>query len=448
MDVQFVFGNPVKGKKGKKGKRSMARHKKRGLSRNRKGQFVKRSKAKRRRSARNPDVVRYLKKVPKNKQFRKGASSYFVPRDVGTVKTQLAMINRKLQQMGPAYSVTKGAKGALRVKAKAGVKGLKNKKAALARAIVRLEAAVKADALRRQAKISAGFVEGKSDWKIPKIRTTKRRKAVKGKGKKKTKSAKSRKRSNPVAKKRGKHKRHHAKKRSRFLSGKSRLAALLKAATPKHPVRGKYKRKGRVARVSVSRSKYRRARNPIFGGDMIQSYLAHSASEAGGLLIGGALYGLAGSLIGKIPVLGPQLVSTFRKVPVVGPSLPTLFAGVVLAKIGERQGIPALRMVGKGLIGATVVGIGVNASQMIPGLGASGAPKLAGVDYTSLDGVDYTALGADVDGADFGSLGHDAQMGEQAYGELPDGLSGVDFTMGDGADFGELPAGLGEGQMG
>lgn len=241
-----------------------------------------------------------------------------------------------------------------------------------------------------------------------------------------------------------KHRKH--KKKSVRLVGKMRLATAARKASPKHPfvafLKGKKKKR---ARVTVRRAKFRR--NP-FGGDMIQSYLAHSAGEAGGLLLGGALYGTVGSLLGKIPVIGPQLVSSLRKVPVVGPSLPTLLAGVLLVKLGERQRIDALRMVGKGLIGATVVGIGVNASTMIPGLGASGAPKLAGVDYTSLDGVDFTSLGSDVDAADFGSLGHDAQMGEQAYGELPEGLSGVDFTMGDGADFGELPAGLGEGQMG
>lgn len=207
-----------------------------------------------------------------------------------------------------------------------------------------------------------------------------------------------------------------------------------------NPMRRRRRRK--LGSVRVKRS-YRRRRNPILGGkNMLQSWLAHSAGEAGGLLLGGALYGATGSLIRKIPVIGTKLDSALRQVPVVGPSLPTLLAGVVLVKLGERQKIDALRMVGKGLIGATVVGIGVNASQMIPGLKAS---PVSGVDFTpGLSGVDYTALGMDVDSADFGG----GQLGEQAYGILPEGLGGVDFTMGDGADFGEIPEGLGEGQMG
>jgi hypothetical protein len=424
MDIQFVFGNPVKGKKKtkQKGKRSMAKKKsKKRPLRNKKGQFVKRSKAKKaKKSRKNPEVVRYLKKS--KPRYMKRARAYITSKDVDSVRSAVSSLGAKLRgvQADIATGVvgSKGASGARK-------RTLAAREKKLAKMLERLEKRAVQDSLGRKAMTDRGYVEGSSKYV----------------------GLKGLKRSNPVAKgKKGK-KAKKAKKKARFLSGKTKLSALLKAATPKKSVRGKYKRKGKVAKVRVSRSAYRRAKNPIFGGSMIQSYLAHSAGEAGGLLVGGALYGLAGSLIGRIPVIGPKVVETLRKVPVVGPSLPTLLAGVVLVKLGERQRIDALRMVGKGLIGATVVGIGVQVSQKIPGLASSGAPSLAGVDYTALDGVDFTAMGADVESADFGSLG-DAQMGEIAYGELPEGLSGVDFTMGDGADFGELPEGLGEGQMG
>lgn len=381
--------------------------------RNKKGQFVKRSKAKKTRRARNPERVRYAKK-PKKPGMMKGFRTYYVPSDISYGKESLERLAARVNELtGKPGMRKKQIRKAIAKRSKA------------EKLLKRFEALVASDGVRRKQAQDRGYTEASVKYFKPKGLSPKR--------------------SNPVAKKKKSSKKKHAKKKVRYMSGKSKLSALLKAATPKHPVRGKYKRKGRVAKVRVSRSAYRRAKNPIFGGSMIQSYLAHSAGEAGGLLVGGALYGLAGSLIGRIPVIGPKVVDTLRKVPVVGPSLPTLLAGVVLVKLGERQRIDALRMVGKGLIGATVVGIGVQVSQKIPGLAPAGAAKLAGVDYTALDGVDFTSMGSDVDAADFGG---DGQLGEIAYGELPEGLSGVDFTMGDGADFGELPEGLGEGQMG
>ena len=418
MDIQFVFGNPVKGKKKtkQKGKRSMAKKKsKKRPLRNKKGQFVKRSKAKKSKSRRNPDVVRYLKKV--KPRYMKRARAYVVKKDLDSVTGEIARLKSMVGPRGDDGfgNIIGGATGSRK-------KAVEKRAKKFEKLLTRLAKRVDSDDRARKEMKKRGLKEGTTKYV----------------------NVKGIKRSNPVAKKKSS-KKKPAKKKVRYMSGKTKLSALLKAATPKKSVRGKYKRKGRVAKVRVSRSAYRRAKNPIGGMDMIQSYLAHSAGEAGGLLVGGALYGLAGSLIGRIPVVGPKVVDTLRKVPVVGPSLPTLLAGVLLVKLGERQRIDALRMVGKGLIGATVVGIGVQVSQKIPGLASSGAPKLAGVDYTALDGVDFTAMGADVDAADFGGEG---QMGEIAYGELPEGLSGVDFTMGDGADFGELPEGLGEGQMG
>jgi hypothetical protein len=184
-------------------------------------------------------------------------------------------------------------------------------------------------------------------------------------------------------------------------------------------------------------------------GSVFKSWTGHEVAEAGALALGGGLYGAANGLMGRVPGL-KMVQAQLVKVPVVGTALPTLLLGALLHKLGERQRIGALQVVGKGLIGASVVGMGVNASQMVPGLSSPGIPTitkpmLSGVDYTRLGGVDFTALGADVSPADFGH----GQLGEIAYGEIPAGL-GADVSAADFGEiaYGEIPEGLGEGQMG
>lgn len=183
----------------------------------------------------------------------------------------------------------------------------------------------------------------------------------------------------------------------------------------------------------------------------IERFTGHTVAEAGSLALGGALYGVVNTSMARY---AKPVHNILAKVPVVGSSLPTLVAGALLNYLGERQGIAALQTVGKGLVGASVVGMGVNAAQMIPGL--KGASPVSGVDYT-LEGDDYGTLPegmgegdeADFGGVDFTMEGH-GQMGDDDY-------AGVDFTMegygdeadfGDDADFGTTPEGLGEGQMG
>jgi hypothetical protein len=143
-----------------------------------------------------------------------------------------------------------------------------------------------------------------------------------------------------------------------------------------------------------------------------------------------------------------------------------LLLGAIANYIGERQNIGALKVVGKGLVGAAVVGIGVNAAQMVPFLrpalpasrpvsglgyeemyGDSGEPcdgqlgsdsaDFGGIDYT-MEGIDYTMEGMGADEADFGGIDYT--------------MEGIDYTMegmgADEADFGVMPEGLGEGQLG
>jgi len=237
------------------------------------------------------------------------------------------------------------------------------------------------------------------------------------------------------------------KRKVSVITKKMKLATVAKAARPKRPRRFKLRgKKGKVARVSVSRSKFRKARNPF----SVQSLLAgHEISEAGGLLFGGALFSVVNKGVLKLAgMASPKLAEAIQKLPMSG-SIVNIAIGAVLHDYAKKRSMPRIAALGKGIVGSAVVGLGVALGQA--GLSmAQKAGVLSGVDYTPMAGVDYTPMGdVDFGDADFGSLG-DAQMGE-----LPEGLSGVDFTpMGD-VDFGELPEGLGElpeglgeGQMG
>jgi hypothetical protein len=211
-----------------------------------------------------------------------------------------------------------------------------------------------------------------------------------------------------------------------------------------------FKIEGKVGRVSKKVKSLKK--NP--GGKMekLEKALGMSAVEVGGLAAGGLLYGAVNGAVARFArPIHTQLV----KVPVVGTALPALLLGAIANYLGERQGIEALKVVGKGLVGASVVGIGVNASQMVPALRPQPAPvsglgyeemyglpeglggqmgadeaDFGGIDYT-MEGVDYTMEGMGADEADFG---------------------GIDYTMegmgADEADFGDIPEGMGAGQMG
>lgn len=181
--------------------------------------------------------------------------------------------------------------------------------------------------------------------------------------------------------------------------------------------------------------KYMWKRNPL-GGSMskLEKFTGMSMPEAGGLLVGGLAYGAVNSILSKIP--GVKIVhAQLLKVPVVGSALPTLMAGALLNFLGDKYKQKHVSMLGKGLVGAAVVGMGVNASQMVPGL-----KGMSGVDFTMGEhgqlGLNEADFGED-NPADFGEL---IDYNTQALSGVDYTMSGVDFTMGEDnpADFGEL----------
>lgn len=182
--------------------------------------------------------------------------------------------------------------------------------------------------------------------------------------------------------------------------------------------------------------------NPLGGAmNKVEQYLGHSMQEVGGLAAGGAIYGAVNSLMAKLP--GVKIAQSYLvKVPVVGASLAPLIMGALIHKfLGHKS--KALDIVAKGLIGASVVGMGVQASQFIPGLAPAKAAGVAGIDF-----YPNPEFGGDADfgrEADFGAVeysrGHAGAFGniEQYAGRSRDQESG-DYGV-SSAEMGELELG-------
>lgn len=465
MNLQFVFGNPTKKKKGIKNKSSHGR-----------SAVATRRKKSKGTKKRNPEKVHIRvrskdgvnkKGKPKYKTVKKSVSKRVATR--GELSAMKAASRIMLEQ-------TRGKPAKFRKAAKKRVAQLKKKiaSASMSRQQVQKEIGLLKDQAKLGQKEFGDSVVTKSVWSAKKSKSknkktkSKKRKVIRVKSKAK-KASKKKSKSTRRKKRSGSRKVILARKGSKIMIQRKKgkgAAGIQVSANPgkkKKTRRSKTKRKSSRVRTltagksfslkSVNKKKktasFRiKAKNPLGGiMDQFEKYTGHSIEEAGSLALGGALYGIVNSMTAKH--LKP-VHSILSKVPVVGNALPTLVAGALLNYLGERQGIKALKVLGTGLVGASVVGMGVNASQMVPGLKA-----LAGVDYT-MEGIGddadfgYAALpdgmgdGADFGGVDYTMEGDDSQMGEIPY-------SGVDYTMegyGDDADFGNVPEGLGQGQMG
>jgi len=170
----------------------------------------------------------------------------------------------------------------------------------------------------------------------------------------------------------------------------------------------------------------KKRRNPGLG-DMqstVQKFIGMDLKEAGSLALGGATYGAVNAGLARFAA---PVHNILVKIPVIGSAMPTLVVGGLLNFFGERQNMEILKTLGKGLIGSSVVGMGVNAAQMVPGL-----KPMAGYDVPQL-GYSAPQLGSN---ADFGGVDYTPDMAGVDY--TPD-MSGVDYTpdMGYDADFGE-----------
>ena len=172
---------------------------------------------------------------------------------------------------------------------------------------------------------------------------------------------------------------------------------------------------------------------PGLGRTTITGY---SMQEVGALGVGGAFYGAVNAFLPRLPLVG-QLQAALMRVPVVGTALTPFLFGATLNVIANKFNVPfkqQVKLLGDGLVGAAVVGMGVNASQFVPFL--SPAPAMSGVDYTpgpglfggtpDFGGVDYTPDLAGVDftpGAAYQSEYYQTEGAHADFGGVPEGLS-------------------------
>ena len=201
-------------------------------------------------------------------------------------------------------------------------------------------------------------------------------------------------------------------------------------------------------------------KNPVGGGmpkfgKNLQKWLGYSMPELSSLALGGAFYAASNQMLAR---WARPIHSALAGIPIVGPALPNLVIGMGLNYLSTMAKMPALKnaakMIGEGLVASSVVGMGVNASQFVPGLQPALMPgggmplNLSGVDYTpelmgqyktadfgeyrqrSADygAVDYTADTTTMTGVDFteemASEYSDADFGhEEEVGLVPEGLS-------------------------
>jgi hypothetical protein len=429
MKMQFVFGNPTKKssfpKSGKPVKssgraKSLLERLKVGKKKNPYNKPSERKKLeklmyedlkkKAKRSSAAQKGVAKRKIQAENKKLKKAV------RDLEDLEVEL--LDSSIKEKNMAKKKSSKGKGKSKGKAKG-----KKKSAPKSSKASRKKAGKKAAATRKRNKKKA---EAEKEVKKSAKKSSSRKRRGKGKGKKKGGSKRTTKRVKRAApKKRSGRRKPKSKKRYVYQKG-YRLSYKRVGKSQKGKRHYRKNKKGTV--------KYMWARNPIGGAmSQLEKFTGMSMPEAGGLLVGGLAYGAVNSLLSRIPVV-KTVHAQLLKVPVVGSALPTLLAGALLNWAGDKYKMKAASMLGKGLVGAAVVGMGVNASQLVPGLkGMSGVDLTMGEGQLGLNEADF---GED-NPADFGEL---IEYNDQALSGVDYTMNGVDLTMGEDnpADFGEL----------
>lgn len=355
--------------------------------------FIKMVKARARAAKKKHKKIRRKRKNPAYFVGQKGKSrrisrAYLTKRDVGALKKKKSrLVNALVSARGRGH--------------KKGV--MKSIQSRIHNRLKKIEQMVGANKARKLSALADARAMKQEGYKV-------KRKVVSKPLDKKVSKKKRKKRKESFMAKKRKKKAHRAKRRA--------------------PRRKRHaRRKRRVVVLSKKRSSVVvRRKNPQVA-QMLREYTGLDMKEAGGLLLGGALYGTVNGMAAKYL---PQAYEIAAKVPVVGTTLVPFALGVAIKWAGKQFKVNALEMVGEGIVSAAVVGMGINAAQFVPGL--------HGVDYTpSLKGYLGSAPGRDPGSADFGGVDFTPGMGMQPQLGRDPGS----------ADFGEIPQGLGmEPQLG
>ena len=415
MEVQWVYGNPVKKKK-----RALARSKKRAHNEIREGKTVK--KARRRvKSKRNP--YRFvLKKDGKIKKGRKFNSA------TDKMKAEESMRGLSRRMLSKKTSGKAAARIAKRIKKARSVVADVSQKKSLSAALSEVKKLK-----------SAGWSVEKPE-SVKESRVAKKRKKKVKKARKAKKSSKKKFKAKKVVRVKRKAKKSRKRKAKKAIRRRRRKAKVASPVVQKHSKKRRRKKKKSVV-IRIGRTKVKIKENPMLKG-LLPSGLP-SYQEAAGLVVGGAIFGAVNGLATRIPFV-KEAQKMLIKVPVVGPSLVPAIFGIAAAKIGEKQGIKALKIAGDGLIAASIVNVGVALSQLVPmlkpspiagipeGLGEEESYNQPGVDYGNAGpgGADYGSAGPG--GADFGEVVMEGveYFPNQGLQGIPEGMNGIPEGMG------------------
>ena len=422
MDLQFVFGNPIK-KDSKVKKKSVAKNKK--VKKNKKVNKVTKeedlvAKKKKKATKKTKKVVRKATKKSSAKKSRKTRKT----RKVSAKKVKRASKKRTKSSKSKIYkgrSKKASKRLALKANPRRSRKGKRKGKGG-SKANVKVTLSAKSSVSGKRKSISVKMPRSSFIKKAELKKTGLQEALYMTKKVKKTKAAR---------KKLGRGIKSVAKaikkaKNKRFI-GKAKLNSYRSAM-----------RADGVKRIKT----IKKFTNP-FGGAMIniQKYLGHDVKEIAGLAAGGAIYGAVNGVTAKY---AKPVHDILVKVPVVGTALPSLLAGVALMVLADKVKAAApAAILGRGLIGASVVGMGVNASQLVPQLNT--LKGLGTADFGALQ-HEASLMGPDFGKADFGNAG---QMGGIDYSMSGvDTYAGIDYSMAGDDDYAGVPEGMGQGQMG
>jgi hypothetical protein len=230
-----------------------------------------------------------------------------------------------------------------------------------------------------------------------------------------------------ATKKKASKKKASKKKAKKKVSKKKNSIAKTSKKKAKKKVAKKVSKKSKRKSYKVSKkknpykkTKHKRKFNP--GGIMKKKFedlTKHQMKEAGGLFAGGALIKIYDHHL-KQRFLAPMLNPIMAKLGAAAPAADALIdvvasvlIGQGLSMIGKKAKIPALDVAGKGLIGASVVQLGVKSIASVstavgmPMNGIIGVPSMSGIiGVPSMSGIIATpSMGAYGYSADFQGLG-------------------------------------------
>ena len=369
------------------------------------------------RSYGKPKIKSMLQNILKKRKMKENKEEKNIMDEVKKPKRKKA--KKVAKKVAKKAKKKASKKKAMKSEKKEVAKKVRNKKTAKKVAKKVAKKATKKKASKKKAKKKVSKKKNPLFGLFGKKKKAKKKKVSKKKAsKKKTKKKVSRKK----AKKKVSRKKNPIAKTSKK---KAKKKASKKKAKKKVAKKVSRKSKRKSYKVSKKKNPYKKTKhkrkfNP--GGIMKKKFedlTKHQMKEAGGLFAGGALIKIYDHHL-KQRFLAPMLNPIMAKLGAAAPAadalidvLASVLIGQGLSMIGKKAKLPALDVAGKGLIGASVVQLGVKSIASVssavgmPMNGIIGVPSMSGIiGVPSMSGIIATpSMGAMGYGADFQGLG-------------------------------------------